>query len=140
MFHNADHGRSAHTVSAQHLAHQAGIENQPFQYFNSLNGLNHSAPSDRGGRGRPSFRISTPVLTRHPSIDEPTADQRLDRLLAEHAKEKSRKQVLESERQARRTPVPSTYGALRDHVGTSSSSASGGPSRTRKTPSHRGPG
>ena len=29
MFHNADHGRSAHTVSAQHLAHQAGMENQP---------------------------------------------------------------------------------------------------------------
>ena len=143
MFHNADHGRTAHTVSAQNLAHQAGMENQPFQDFNSLNGLNHSVPHDRGGRGRPSVRISTPVLTRHPSIDEPTADQRLDSLLAEHAKEKHRKQVLESEKQARRTPVPSTYGALRDQVGTSSSSsssASGGPSRTRKNPSHRGPG
>ena len=140
MFHNADHSRSAQTVSAQHLAHRAGMENQPFQDFNSLNGLNHAPPHDRGGRGRPSVRISTPVMTRHPSIGEPTADEMLDQALAEHAKAKSRKQVLESEKNARRTPVPSTYGALRDQVGTSSSSASGGPSRTRKTPSHRGPG
>jgi hypothetical protein len=139
MFHNADHGRSANTVAAEHLAHQAGMENQPFQDFNSLNGLNHAIPHDRGGRGR-SVRISTPVMTRHPSIQPNlTADEMLDEALAAHAKDKSRKQVLESEQKARRTPVPSTYGALRDQVGTSSSSSSGGPSRTR-TQSHRGPG
>jgi hypothetical protein len=140
MFHNADHGRSAHTVSAQNLAHQAGMENQPFQDFNSLNGLNHAAPPDRGGRsrGRRSFRISTPSPTRAPS---PTADEILDQRLADYAKAKSRKEVLEREKQARQTPVPSTYGALRDQVGTSSSSASGGPSRYyRKPTSHRGPG
>ena len=131
LFHSADVNRSALTVANEALAHRAGMQNQPFQDFNSINGMNHSAPPDRGGR---RFSIGTPTPTRPPS---PTADEMLDQMLAEHAR--------------RGRPVQSTYGALRDQV-TSSSSASGGPSRTRtpkaraaprssaRSSGHRGPG
>ncbi len=130
LFHNAELGRSAGTVASESLAHRAGMQNQAFQDFNTLNGMNHSIPSDRGGR---RFNIGTPRTSRPPS---PTADEMLDQMLAEH-----------SRRGGRRDAVPTTYGALRDQVGGSSSSASGGPSRTRvvraapaRGYSHRGPG
>jgi hypothetical protein len=127
LFHNAELGRSAGTVASESLAHTAGMQNQAFQDFNTLNGMNHSIPSDRGGR---RFNIATPPPSRPPS---PTADEMLDQMLAEH-----------SRRGGRRSNVPaSTYGALREQAGTSSSSASGGPSRYRgnsRASSHRGPG
>jgi hypothetical protein len=127
LFHNAELTRSAGTIASESLAHRAGSQNQAFQDFNTLNGLNHSIPADRGGR---RFNIATPPSTRPPS---PTADEMLDQMLDQHAR-----------RGGRRGVVPSTYGALRDQVGVASSSASGGPSRLRRgssrASSHRGPG
>ncbi len=49
------------------MAHAGGMQNQPFGDFNTLNGMNHQAPVDRGG-GFP--RVMRPTITR-PSMGPP---------------------------------------------------------------------
>ena len=98
LFHNAELGRSAGTVASESLAHSAGMQNQPFQSFESLNGMNHTPPIDRGGaRVTRPMRVSmaTPPPTRHPSIEpDPTS----------------------SSSSSHRAPPQSSYNSLREQV------------------------
>jgi hypothetical protein len=99
LFHDAALGRSARSVASESLAHGAGMQHQPFQSFETINGMNHAPPIDRGGARvtRPvHVNIGTPPQTRHPSIGpDPTS----------------------SSSSSNRTPPPqSSYNALRDQV------------------------
>jgi hypothetical protein len=99
LFHDAALGRSARSVASESLAHGAGMQHQPFQSFETINGMNHAPPIDRGGARvtRPvHVNIGTPPQTRHPSIGpDPTS----------------------SSSSSNRTPPPqSSYNALRNQV------------------------
>jgi hypothetical protein len=61
LFHNTERPRSAQTFAMESMSHAGGMQGQPFQDFNTLNGMNHQAPVDRGG-GFP--RVMRPTITR----------------------------------------------------------------------------
>ena len=61
LFHDTERPRSAQTFAMESMSHAGGMQGQPFQDFNTLNGMNHQTPTDRGG-GFP--RVMRPTLTR----------------------------------------------------------------------------